>query len=166
MKKIEINVVNQSSNNLPEYSHYGDAGCDVRACLSLCTDKHMYGGAKVVEHEDGLKLEMPPHSRALVPTGISCAIPEGYEIQVRPRSGLALKHGITITNGIGTIDSPYRGDIGIILQNNGDKTFVVEDGDRVGQFVLNKVERIAWNEVSSLTQTDRGEGGYGHTGKK
>lgn len=166
MKEVEIKVVNKSDNSLPKYSHEGDAGCDVRAHLSMCVDKHMYGGAKVTEHKDGLKLEMPPHSRALIPTGISCAVPVGYEIQVRPRSGLALKHGITITNGIGTIDSPYRGDIGVILQNNGNEMFVVEDGDRIGQFVLNKVEKIKWNEVYQLDLTDRGDGGYGHTGKK
>lgn len=166
MKTVKVKVKNTSNNELPEYSHEGDAGCDIRANLSACNEKFMYGGASIDSEEGVLILHLPAGSRALVPTGIQMQVPIGYEVQVRPRSGLALKHGITLTNCIGTIDSPYTGDVGLIVQNTGSESFEVVDGMRIGQLVLNKVSKIEWVEVDSLDETDRGDGGFGHTGTK
>ena len=149
-KSVKVKVVNTSRNELPKYSHAGDAGCDVRANLSACKEKFMYGGAYVKFEGDKTILHLPSGSRALIPSGIKMQVPEGYEVQVRPRSGLALKHGITLTNCIGTIDAPYTGDVGLIVQNTGKEPFEIMDGDRIGQFVLNKVETIEWVEVDSL----------------
>lgn len=166
MKKVKVKVVNSSNNKLPQYEHYGDAGCDVRANLSLCHKKFLYGGAFVYKEGSNTMLHLPAGSRALVPSGIRMQVPYGYEVQVRARSGLALKHGITLTNCIGTIDAQYTGDVGVILQNTGDEPFEICDGYRIGQFVLNKVETIDWVEVDKLEETDRGDGGFGHTGNK
>lgn len=103
--------------------------------------------------------------RILVPTGLKVAIPEGYEIQVRPRSGLAIKHGITMLNTPGTVDSDYRGELKVIVVNLSNKTYTIEPNERIGQFVLNKIEQIEFVEVEELDSTERGEGGFGHTGK-
>ena len=108
---------------------------------------------------------IPPGSRALVPTGLRIALPEGYEAQVRPRSGLALKHGVTLPNSPGTIDADYRGEIGVILMNLGQEPFVVEPGDRIAQMVVAPVVRVAWSEAEALDATERGEGGFGSTGR-
>lgn len=168
---VRIKVVNKSNNMLPQYSHPSDAGCDVRAFVQKIDEKFLYQGAELISKEgdslsDEKALLLRPGSRALIPSGISTEIPEGYEIQVRARSGLALKYGISIPNGLGTIDSHYRGDIGLILQNNGEDDFIIYEGDRIGQFVLNSIEKIEWVEVEELNETDRGKGGYGHTGKQ
>lgn len=143
---MEVKVVNKSNHRLPEYKTTGAAGMDVKANISE-------------------PVVLKPLERQLIPTGLHLAIPEGYEIQVRARSGLALHNGIGLANGIATIDEDYRGDIGVILINLSNENFVVNPGDRIAQIVLNKVERIEWNEVVSLEETDRGEGGFGHTGK-
>jgi dUTP pyrophosphatase len=115
------------------------------------------------------KLDAPvtlkPLERRLIPTGLFMELPEGYEAQIRPRSGLALKKGISIVNTPGTIDADYRGEIGIIVINLSDSDFVVNDGERICQMVINKVEKISWAEVSSLEESERGAGGFGHTGK-
>ena len=103
--------------------------------------------------------------RILIPTGLKVAIPEGYEIQVRPRSGLAIKHGITMLNTPGTVDSDYRGELKVIVVNLSNKTYTIEPNERIGQFVLNKIEQIEFVEVEELDDTERGEGGFGHTGK-
>ena len=108
---------------------------------------------------------IPPGGRALVPTGLRIALPEGYEAQVRPRSGLALKHGVTLPNSPGTIDADYRGEIGVILMNLGQEPFVVEPGDRIAQMVVAPVARVAWSEAEVLDATERGEGGFGSTGR-
>ena len=102
----------------------------------------------------------------LIPLGVAMALPEGYEAQIRPRSGLAIKHGITVLNSPGTIDADYRGEIGIILINHSDKAFVIEDGERVGQMVVAQYSRVQWAETDSLDETERGAGGFGHTGVK
>lgn len=141
-----IKIVNNSNHDLPEYKTSGSAGMDLKANL-----------------EDPVTLK--PFDRRLISTGISMAIPEGYEGQIRGRSGLALNHGITLANGVGTIDSDYRGEIKIILLNLGEKDFIVNDGDRIAQFVLNKYEKIEFKELEILESTHRGEGGFGHTGK-
>lgn len=120
-------------------------------------------GADVRSNEDKI---IPAHGRALVKTGLCVAIPVGYEIQVRPRSGLALKKGITVLNTPGTIDADYRNEIGVILFNTTDEDFEVKMGDRIAQLVLNKVEQIEWEEVDELPTSDRGLGGFGSTGTK
>ena len=129
---------------LPEYATPASAGVDLRA-----------SEARVI----------PPGGRALVPTGLRIALPERYEAQVRPRSGLALKHGVTLPNSPGTIDADYRGEIGVILMNLGQEPFVVEPGDRIAQMVVAPVARVAWSEAEVLDATERGEGGFGSTGR-
>lgn len=129
---------------LPEYATPASAGVDLRA-----------SEARVI----------PPGGRALVPTGLRIALPEGYEAQVRPRSGLALKHGVTLPNSPGTIDADYRGEIGVILMNLGQEPFVVEPGDRIAQMVVAPVAQVVWSEAEALDATERGEGGFGSTGR-
>ena len=129
---------------LPEYATPASAGVDLRASEGCV---------------------IPPGGRALVPTGLRIALPEGYEAQVRPRSGLALEHGVTLPNSPGTIDADYRGEIGVILMNLGQEPFVVEPGDRIAQMVVAPVARVAWSEAEELDATERGEGGFGSTGR-
>jgi dUTP pyrophosphatase len=130
---------------LPAYATAGAAGCDLHAAVEA-------------------PLEIPPGGRALVPTGIAIALPEGAEAQVRPRSGLALRHGVTCLNAPGTIDADYRGEVGVILANLGDAPFVVTRGMRIAQLVVAPVARVAWDEVAELPATLRGAGGFGSTG--
>lgn len=146
---INVNVYNESTNPLPQYETLGAAGLDVRAFIPE-------------------SITITPGHRALIPTGLYVEIPVGYEIQVRPRSGLALKKGITVLNTPGTIDSDYRNCIGVILINLSDEDFEINPGDRIAQLVLNKVPQINWILVGSkddLSSTDRGLGGFGSTGK-
>ena len=133
---------------LPAYETLGAVGMDVRAAV-----------------EDGKPVTLKPGERAMVPTGLSVAIPQGYEIQMRPRSGLAAKHGITCLNSPGTIDSDYRGELKVILINHGDQDFVIVRGERIGQIVLAAVSRMIWQEVAELPETERGAGGFGSTGR-
>ncbi|MEM7768494.1 MAG: dUTP diphosphatase [Pseudomonadota bacterium] len=133
---------------LPQYETAGAAGLDVRAAVD-----------KVAP------LTLAPGARAMVPTGLSVAIPEGYELQMRPRSGLAAKHGITCLNAPGTIDSDYRGELKVILINHSDTAFTIQRGERIGQLVLAPVTRLTWQAVDTLPETDRGEGGFGSTGR-
>jgi dUTP pyrophosphatase len=140
-----VKVLNKSPFPLPEYKTLYSAGMDLKAYI-----------------DDAIVLK--PLDRVLVPTGLFLSIPEGYEGQIRGRSGLALKHGITLANGIGTIDSDYRGEIKIILINLGKEPFTINNGDRIAQLVLIKHEWIDFDLVGSLDETDRGEGGFGHTG--
>lgn len=142
---MHIKIVNRSSNPLPGYGTPLSAGMDLRANL----DEPVVLG---------------PLERKLIPTGLYVELPEGYEAQIRPRSGLALKKGISIVNSPGTIDADYRGEIGIILINLSDAPFTVEPGERICQMVISRVESIAWEEVDSLQDTARGKGGFGHTG--
>jgi len=144
---MKIKVVNKSKHNLPEYSTMFSAGMDLRANIS-----------------DPVVLK--PLQRVLIPTGLFIALPVGFEAQIRPRSGLALKHGISVLNTPGTIDADYRGEIGIILVNLSDKDFVINDGERICQMIIAKHETIEWEGVEVLEETHRGEGGFGHTGKK
>lgn len=165
---MQVKVINISKNNLPRYETKLSAGMDVRADFSRVTMENpikMRGGGKIVMHKGGKSLvQLDPGSRALIPTGLRVDIPEGYEIQVRPRSGLALKAGLTVLNTPGTIDADYRGEIGIIIINLGMDAVCIEDGERIAQIVLNKVEQIEWFEVEELTATERGEGGFNSTG--
>ncbi len=133
---------------LPAYETDGSAGMDVRAAVP-----------------EGEPMVLAPGARAMVPTGLSVAIPQGYEIQVRPRSGLAAKHGLTCLNTPGTIDSDYRGEIKVILVNLGQEAFTIQRGERIAQLVLAPVTRLAWQAVDSLDETARGAGGFGSTGR-
>lgn len=144
---IEIKVVNKGHQPLPQYATEQSAGMDLRANLEA-------------------PVELKPMERRLIPTGLHISLPVGFEAQVRPRSGLALKKGITVLNTPGTIDADYRGEIGVVLINLSQETFVVEDGERIAQMVIARHEQGAFIPVEVLDETERGEGGYGHTGVK
>jgi dUTP pyrophosphatase len=146
MQKISVKIINKSDNPAPEYATEGAAGIDLRAFLS----------------EDVVLL---PLQRKLIPTGIFMEIPEGFEGQVRPRSGLALKQGLTCLNSPGTIDSDYRGEVGVILINLGQEVQTIHSGDRIAQLVIASVERAELLTVETINETSRGSGGFGHTGK-
>lgn len=173
MEKIDVKVFNNSNNDLPKYETEFSAGLDVRADYSKIDNINEFignDGYYFDKDEDGnLLVVLEPQGRILIPTNLHPAIPDGFEIQVRPRSGLALKHGIMFANNVGTIDSDYRGSIGCILLNTSNKEFKIPQGERIGQAVLNEVKQINWVEVKSkehLGETVRGEGGFGHTGTK
>ncbi len=142
---IKVKIINRSGNPLPAYETPGAAGMDVRACLDA-------------------PVTLGPLERALIPTGLRIQLPRGYECQVRPRSGLALKHGISLVNTPGTVDADYRGEIGVIVINLSREPFTINDGDRICQIVINQYTRVEWEAVERLDETERGDGGFGHTG--
>lgn len=144
---MEIKIVNRSHHALPAYATSLSAGMDLRANLDR-------------------PIMLKPFERCLVPTGLSIALPVGYEAQVRPRSGLALKKGIGVLNAPGTIDADYRGEIGVILINLSQEDFVVQDGERIAQLVVARHETVEWQAVEVLDETERGVGGFGHTGRQ
>ena len=144
---MKIKIINKSGHKLPHYETLASAGMDLRADLES-------------------PITLKPLERAIVPTGLFMELPVGYEAQVRPRSGLAAKKGITVLNAPGTIDADYRGNIGVILVNLSNEDFTVENGERIAQMVIAKHERAEWEEVETLSSTDRGEGGFGSTGTK
>ena len=144
---MKINIINKSSHALPSYETIASAGMDLRAHIV-----------------DAIVLK--PLERKIIPTGIFMELPVGYEAQVRPRSGLAAKHGVSVLNSPGTIDADYRGEIGVILVNLSNDIFTINNGDRVAQMVIAKHERAEWNEVINLSETSRGEGGFGSTGRQ
>ncbi|WP_315818111.1 dUTP diphosphatase [Paraflavitalea speifideaquila] len=146
MSKIQVKIINQSSNPLPEYSTAGSAGMDLRANLE----------APVV---------LKSLERTLIPTGLFIELPDGYEAQVRPRSGLAIKQGLTCLNSPGTIDADYRGEVKVILINLSQETQTIQHGDRIAQMVVHSVGQVAWEPVARIAATSRNEGGFGHTGK-
>ena len=164
---MKVQVINKSSNPLPQYETPQSAGADLRADLWALNEKFLFG-AQIVRNVDNTigYVQILPGGRALIPTELYTAIPMGYEVQVRPRSGLALKHGITVLNTPGTIDADYRNGWGVILMNQGTEPFEVRQGDRIAQAVLAKVEQIEWEEIEVLEATERGIGGFGHTGTK
>lgn len=143
---IDVKIINRSSNPLPEYATRDSSGMDIRAALDS-------------------PLILKPLERTLVPTGLFVEIPSGYEIQVRPRSGLAIKQGLTLLNTPGTIDADYRGEIKIILINLSGEEQVINQGDRIAQLVVQKIEKMKWVEANVLNETERADGGFGHTGK-
>ena len=143
---MKVEIINKSKHALPTYATPQSAGMDLRANLS--------------EH-----VTLQPLERKLIPTGLYMALPAGYEAQVRPRSGLALKKGITVLNSPGTIDADYRGEVCVILVNLSSEPFVVEDGERIAQMIIARHEQAEWQEVQVLSDTERGAGGFGHTGK-
>jgi dUTP pyrophosphatase len=146
MPSIEIKIINNSSNVLPEYATAGSSGMDIRASLET-------------------PVPIKSLERVLIPTGLFIELPAGYEAQIRPRSGLAVKQGITCLNTPGTIDADYRGEIKIILINLSQEEQVIQPGDRIAQMVIQQVERANWIQVTELNSTDRSAGGFGHTGK-
>lgn len=143
---ITVKVKNESHHELPAYQTTHSAGMDLRANIST-------------------PIELKPLERALIPTGLFIELPEGFEAQIRPRSGLAAKHGLTVLNSPGTIDADYRGEIKVILVNLSNQPFVINDGERICQMVVSKHETVNWNETILLSETERGEGGFGHTGR-
>lgn len=142
---MKVKIINKSDLPLPQYKTVGSAGLDLHA-------------------NNQEKIVLKPMERKLIPTGLHIELPQGYEAQIRARSGLAIKHGISLVNGIGTIDCDYRGEIKIILINLGNEEFLIEKGDRIAQMVIMKYERATLNEVEVLEESDRGQGGFGHTG--
>ncbi|MDE5710066.1 dUTP diphosphatase [Bacteroides sp.] len=144
---MNVQIINKSKHPLPSYATALSAGMDLRANLDE-------------------PLLLAPMQRCLVPTGLYIALPAGFEAQVRPRSGLAIKKGVTVLNSPGTIDADYRGEICVILVNLSADTFVIEDGERIAQLVIARHEQAVWQEVETLDETERGAGGFGHTGKK
>ena len=144
---MKVQILNKSKHPLPQYATALSAGLDLRANLDT-------------------PFTLAPLQRCLIPTGLFMALPAGYEAQVRPRSGLALKKGITVLNSPGTIDADYRGEVCVILVNLSDQPFVVEDGERIAQLVVARHEQVEWEPVERLDETTRGEGGFGHTGKQ
>lgn len=169
---MQVKVINLSKNPLPKYETDKAAGLDVRADLSRFTPQNLpklFGDCELIYEGNGhpkAMVRLGVGSRILVPTGLKVAIPEGYEIKVRPRSGLALKKGITVLNTPGCVDSDFRGEIGVILINHGTEPFWFEDGERIAQFTLEKVEHIDWEEVTELDTTSRNSEGFGTTGTK
>ncbi len=144
---MKVNIVNQSKHSLPSYETIASAGMDLRANLNQ-------------------PLHIKPLGRELVPTGLFIELPVGYEAQVRPRSGLAYKKGVGIVNSPGTIDADYRGEIKVIIINLSENELIIEDGERIAQMVVARHERVVWDEVPELGETERGAGGFGSTGKK
>lgn len=142
---MKVQIINRGHHALPAYATALSAGMDLRANLDE-------------------PIVLKPLQRCLVPTGLFLALPEGYEVQVRPRSGLALKKGVTVLNSPGTVDADYRGEVGVILINLSAEDFVIEDGERIAQMVIARHEQVAWEEVEVLSETERGAGGFGHTG--
>ena len=142
---LKVKIINRSGNELPAYETPGAAGMDVRACLEK-------------------PVTLAPLERALIPTGLRVQLPVGYEMQIRPRSGLALRHGISLVNTPGTVDADYRGEIAVILINLSNEPFTVNPGERICQMVIAHYTRIEWEAVERIDETERGEGGFGHTG--
>jgi dUTP pyrophosphatase len=147
MSLLKVKIINQSKNDLPTYATSGAAGMDLRADIPE-------------------PIEIKPLERKLIPTGLFMELPEGYEAQIRPRSGLAFKHGITVLNSPGTIDSDYRGEIKVLLVNLSNEAFRIEPGERIAQMVVASHEQVAWEPVSEMNSSERSAGGFGSTGTK
>ena len=143
---MKVKIVNKSHHQLPQYATESSAGMDIRAYLSE-------------------PVELKPLERRLIPTGLYISLPEGYEAQMRPRSGLAIKHGISLLNTPGTIDADYRGEIGVILVNLSSEPFIINDGERICQMIIASYSQVEWQPEETLDETERGAGGFGHTGK-
>ena len=146
MSTVKVSIINRSANPLPEYATAGSAGVDIRASLDA-------------------PVTLQPMERQLIPTGLFIELPQGYEAQIRPRSGLAIKQGLTCLNSPGTIDADYRGEIKVILINLSGEAQTIQTGDRIAQMVVQRVEQLSWETVENISSTERGAGGFGHTGK-
>ena len=147
MERIKVKIINRSGHQLPAYETPSSAGMDVRACLEK-------------------PVTLQPLERALIPTGLRVQLPQGHEMQIRPRSGLALKQGISLVNSPGTVDADYRGEIGILVINLSNEPFVINDGERICQMVITNYTHVEWDPVEEIDSTVRGDGGFGHTGVK
>ena len=147
MERIKVKIINRSGHQLPAYETPSSAGMDVRACLEK-------------------PVTLQPLERALIPTGLRVQLPQGHEMQIRSRSGLALKHGISLVNSPGTVDADYRGEIGILVINLSNEPFVINDGERICQLVITNYTHVEWDPVEEIDSTVRGDGGFGHTGVK
>lgn len=147
MERIKVKIINRSGHQLPAYETPSSAGMDVRACLEK-------------------PVTLQPLERALIPTGLRVQLPQGHEMQIRPRSGLALKHGISLVNSPGTVDADYRGEIGILVINLSNEPFVINGGERICQMVITNYTHVEWDPVEEIDSTVRGDGGFGHTGVK
>lgn len=147
MERIKVKIINRSGHQLPAYETPSSAGMDVRACLEK-------------------PVTLQPLERALIPTGLRVQLPQGHEMQIRPRSGLALKHGISLVNSPGTVDADYHGEIGILVINLSNEPFVINDGERICQMVITNYTHVEWDPVEEIDSTVRGDGGFGHTGVK
>jgi len=147
MEKLDVKIVNTSKHALPSYGTELSAGMDIRANIDA-------------------PVTLKPLERTIIKTGLFIELPQGYEAQIRPRSGMAIKHGISVLNSPGTIDADYRGEIGVIVANLSADEYTIEDGERICQMVVAKHESVVWEQVEVLSDTDRGAGGFGHTGKK
>ena len=147
VKICTVNIINRSNNPLPHYATSGAAGMDIRADIKEA-------------------ITLQPLQRSLLPTGLYIELPDGYEAQIRPRSGLAINYGITCLNSPGTIDADYRGEIKVILINLSDEVHTIQSGDRIAQMIISPVEQVKWIEVTEIKETDRSSGGFGHTGKQ
>ena len=143
---LQVEIINKSKHELPKYSTIQSAGLDIKANIDA-------------------PITLNPLERKLIPTGLYIALPDGFEAQIRPRSGMALKYGITVLNTPGTIDADYRGEIGVILINLSNEPFIINDGDRICQMIISKYENVEWLPVNILSETTRGDGGIGHSGK-
>jgi len=143
---MKVRIINHSNNPLPAYATEGSSGMDIRAYIKA-------------------PVELKPLERALIPTGLSVELPDGFEAQIRPRSGLAYKHGLTCLNSPGTIDADYRGEIKVIIVNLSNDEYVINDGERIAQMIIAQHAKAEWFQVNELGETTRGEGGFGHTGK-
>ncbi len=166
MNKVKVKICNKSQNALPEYKTEFSAGFDIR--IQLNKEGKYRGNELWVINPIDNRISLCPGGRILIPTGLYVAVPDGYEIQARPRSGSAIDFGITILNTPGTVDSDYRGEIGLIVMNTDSKIFEINQGDRLAQGVLKQVEQAEWDEVDTieaLGETERGGGGFGSTGK-
>lgn len=146
MEKLNVKIVNKSKHQLPSYGTLLSAGMDIRANVDA-------------------SVTLKPLERTIIKTGLFIELPQGFEAQIRPRSGMTIKHGITVLNSPGTIDADYRGEIGVIIVNLSSEEYTIEDGERICQMVVAKHETVDWNQVEVLSDTDRGAGGFGHTGK-
>jgi dUTP pyrophosphatase len=147
MDNLKVKIVSKSKHDLPSYSTILSAGMDLRANIDA-------------------PIALKPLERTIIKTGLFIELPQGYEAQIRPRSGMAIKHGISVLNSPGTIDADYRGEIGVIVANLSSEEYTINDGERICQMVVAKHETVKWEEVDELTDTERGAGGFGHTGKK
>ena len=147
MERIKVKIINRSGHQLPAYETPSSAGMDVRACLEK-------------------PVTLQPLERALIPTGLRVQLPQGHEMQIRSRSGLALKHDISLVNSPGTVDAVYRGEIGILVINLSNEPFVINDGERICQMVITNYTHVEWDPVEEIDSTVRGDGGFGHTGVK
>jgi len=156
MEIIDVKIVNKSNNDTPTYATLGSAGVDVKAYITHETNNC------ILDNNYAYKLK--PGQRTMVHTGLYMSIPVGYVIKVHARSGLAYKKGLMITNGVGVIDSDYRGECNLLVYNSSNKDIIIKNGDRIGQFVLQEYSRIQFNKVDKLDETERGTGGFGHTG--